>query len=236
MPIVIIDPGHGGSDPGAVGAGGTQEKEVNLAVSLQVADILSQVAEVRLTRTEDRVPGDGNKNEFFVRAQTANQCGADCFVSIHCNSAATPAAHGTETFCYTGSSRGRQMAVAIQKRLVEALGLADRKIKEANFAVLRLTTCPSALVELAFISNAAEEGCLKSPIFQAKAARAIAGGIADFLGLEIRDGQTVKINVMGQVLEGVLIQDRTYVPVRALAEALGRTVEWDEKNKTVYIA
>lgn len=235
MPKIVIDPGHGGADPGAVGPSRVQEKDVNLSVSKLVADILSSVAEVRLTRSGDPAPGDEN-NELWVRAQIANNWGADCFVSVHCNSAASPQAHGTETYHYTGSSRGKGLATGIQKRLLGSLGLADRGVKEANFAVLRLTQCPAALAELAFISNSTEERYLKSPDFQAKAARAIAEGVADFLGLEIAAEEKVKINVAGMVLDGIMIGDLTYVPVRALAEALGRTVEWDEQNKTVNIA
>ena len=93
-------------------------------------------------------------------------------------------------------------------------------------------------MELAFISNPTEEALLVGSNFQSKAARAIAEGIAGYLGLQLpaaADSNTVLILVGGQVLEGQLINDRTWAPVRALAEALGRTVEWDEKTKTVTI-
>lgn len=235
MPKVVIDPGHGGVDPGAVGPGRVKEKDVNLLVSKKVAEILSPLADVRLTRSGDLAPGD-ELNELWVRAQIANNWGAECFVSIHCNSAASPQAHGTETHYYTGSSLGKQLASAIQKRLLINTGLTDRGIKEANFSVLRNTKCTAALVEMAFISNPTEESYLKSSQFQDKTARAIAEGIAEFLALEVPQDEKVKIKVEGLVLEGITIGDLTYVPVRALAEALGKTVEWDEKNKIVNIA
>lgn len=231
---VVIDPGHGGTDPGAVGPHGVQEKDITLAIALLVADILSPAVEVKLTRTDDTVPGD-EQNELAVRAQIANDWGADCFVSIHCNSAAVPQAHGTETYFYIGSSSGKKLAAAIQQGLLGALGLTDRGVKEANFAVLRRNTCPAALVELAFISNSTEEGYLNMPGFQTDAAIAVAKGIVDFLGQAIVPEDSVRIRVAGRVLRGLIIDDLTYGPVRALAEALGKEVKWDGSTKTVTI-
>lgn len=183
---VVIDPGHGGQDSGAVGPGGAQEKIITLAVAQQVAGLLSPVSEVRLTRTDDTALGRDDRSDLGGRAAVANEWGADCFVSIHCNGAGNPAAHGTETYHYPGSGQGRALTQAIHARLIPALGLADRGVKQGNFAVLRQTGCPACLVELAFISNPVEEGLLRSQDFQEKAARAIADGIADFLGARLQ--------------------------------------------------
>lgn len=185
MKKVMLDPGHGGYDPGAVGPSGVQEKNITLAVALQVADFLASAAEVRLTHKED-VPWDDN-SDLAARSAMTNEWSADCFVSIHCNSASGPEAHGTETFHYPGSEQGQALANSLQARLINALGLTDRGVKEANFAVLRQTNCPACLAELAFVSNPAEEALLVSPDFQAKAARAIAEGVVDFLGLSLPD-------------------------------------------------
>lgn len=187
---VVIDPGHGGEDPGAVGPGGIQEKSVNLAVAQRAAGLLSPVAEVRLTRTEDRALGTDDRSDLGGRAALANEWGADCFVSIHCNGAADPSAHGTETYNYPDSGQGLELAQTIHARLVPALGLADRGVKQANFAVLRQTDCPACLVELAFISNPAEERLLESRDFQEAAAQAVAAGIADFLGACLQPAST----------------------------------------------
>lgn len=183
MKKVMLDPGHGGYDPGAVGPSGVQEKNITLAVARQVADLLSAAVEVQLTHKED-VAWDDN-SDLAARSALANEWSADCFLSIHCNSAADPQAHGTETFHYPGSEQGQALANSVQAKLINALGLTDRGVKEANFAVLRQTNCPASLAELAFVSNPAEEALLESPDFQAKSAKAIAEGIVGFLGLSL---------------------------------------------------
>jgi len=244
MKKIMIDPGHGGRDPGAVGPSGVQEKVITLAVVKQVASILAPVAEVKLTRDGDIALGANLSADLTARTNAANNWGADCFVSIHCNSAADHSAHGTETYHYPGSTLGAALAQAIHSKLIPALGLTDRGVKEANFAVLRQSKCPAALVELAFISNVAEEKLLNTPAFQAKAARAVAEGIAQFLGLRLPAGalappalnhDTVKIRIGNLVLDGFIKDGSTYAPVRGVAEALGHKIAWDEKNKMVVI-
>ena len=236
---IMIDPGHGGQDPGAVGPTGVQEKMITLAVAKKVADILRSVAEVRLTREDDRALGDTKSTDLTTRANMANAWGADCFVSIHCNSAGNSTAVGTETYCYALGGQGEKLARAIHTRLI-AKGLPDRGIKTADFAVLRQTKMPAALVELAFISNPTEEAMLESPAYQDRAAQAIAEGIADYMGVQLpapapADLDAVSIVVAGRELEGKIIDGRSWAPVRALAEALGRTVEWDEATRTVVV-
>jgi N-acetylmuramoyl-L-alanine amidase len=241
---VCIDAGHGGKDPGAVGPTGLQEKVVTLAVSLQVAQILKAAGlAVKLTRTDDSYV------VLSQRADISNQFGADAFVSVHVNSVDNNKAGGTETYHHTMSAPGKKLAAAIQKRLVSALGLADRGVKKENFAVLRLTEAPAALAELAFISNPTEEALLKKPDFLAKAARAIAEGIADFLGVQLRPAEqapapaapspanedAVKIVAGEKTIEGIMLNGVTYAPVRALAEALGKQVKWDPAKREVEI-
>lgn len=236
--IVILDPGHGGIDPGAVGPKGLQEKVVTLAVAKQVASILSPVVDVRLTHDSDIALGSTTSADLSTRARLANQAGADVFVSIHCNSATNRIAGGTEVYHYPSSAQGNLLASTVYSHLLPAVSLSARGVKTANFAVLRETDMPACLVEMAFISNPAEEALLGSAAFQETAATAIAQGIANYLGVELLEPVepgTVRIIVDGQVLTGLLIDDRSYAPVRALAEALGRTVEWDERSKTVKI-
>ncbi len=241
MKKIMIDPGHGGRDPGAAGPTGVQEKVITLAVAKLVAAILAPVAEVRLTRDSDIALGADQSTDLTARANLANTWGADIFVSIHCNSAANQSATGTEVYCYSLKGEGDKLAKAVHDRLIPALGLPDRGVKEANFAVLRETKMPACLAELAFISNHTEEGLLETPAFQARAARAIAEGVAGYLGLQLpapvpADPNAVTIRVGGQTLGGKEIDGRTWVPVRVLAEALGRKVEWDGATRTVTIS
>ena len=180
--IIAIDPGHGGKDSGAVGPTGVQEKVVTLAIVQLVATHLGNAGcKVILTRASDV---DVSLND---RAEIANEKNVDVFVSVHCNAAANPAAHGLEAFYFRQSGAGKRLAEGILSKLALETGLADRGTKESGFAVLRLTDMAAALVECGFISNPAEENLLVRAEFQKKCAKAIADGIAAFLGLKKPD-------------------------------------------------
>ena len=175
MTTVVLDPGHGGRDPGAVGPTGLEEKTIALDIALGTARVLrARGVDVEMTRSDDRfIP-------LAERAAVANRIGAQCFVSIHINSADNPSAHGTETFAFRGGTPAQRLALAIQVRLVAALRLRDRGVKFADFQVLRATRMPAALVEVAFINNPHEEKLLRDPDFLDSAATAIAQGIIDW--------------------------------------------------------
>lgn len=182
---VTVDAGHGGYDPGAVGPNGLQEKDVTLVVSKLLATKLQQAGiEVILTRDSDQTPW-GPNDDLQTRCRIANEWGADLFVSVHCNSAANPAACGTETYAYKPGGQGERFARAVQDELIRALGLTDRGVKYANYYVLRYTNMPAILVELAFISNPIEERLLGKPDFQDLCATAIARGIGRVIGVQI---------------------------------------------------
>lgn len=183
---VCLDPGHGGFDPGAVGPGGLKEKDVTLAVCRTVASLLaSSGIEVKLTREDDRAVGNDVDTDLYNRCRIANQWGADLFISVHCNSAINPAAHGTETYCYKLGGQGEVLAKTIQGELVAATGRTDRGVKTANYYVLRRTNMSAVLTELAFISNREEERLLAGHGYQEKCATAIAKGISKVIGIQI---------------------------------------------------
>lgn len=182
---ICIDAGHGGYDPGAVGPGGTKEKDVTLVISLLLAEKLRVAGqEVILTREGDVVKWTPS-NDLTKRCQIANNNKADVFISIHANAATNPAATGTETYHHVSSIAGKKLAKAVQENLIIAFGLPDRGIKTANFTVLTGTNMPAILVELAFISNQAEEAMLRSAGYQEQAAEAIYRGLARIYGLEV---------------------------------------------------
>ena len=237
---ICIDPGLGGYDPGAVGPTGLKEKNVTLPVAMLLADILRAAGqEVILTRDSDNTPWDSD-NDLWKRCQIANDYGADVFVSIHINSAANPAATGTETYCVAFGGEGEKIARSVQKELVAALGLPDRGIKAANFYVLKRTDMPAILTELAFISNPDEEYMMRTDDFLSRAAEAIAQGIGNLYGFAVKgkapSSNAVTITCGGQTFSGMLIGDITYAPVRAVAEALGKQVGWDGNTRTVTIS
>lgn len=178
---VCIDPGHGGYDSGAVGPTGALEKNVTLAVALKVGKILEQNGiEVVYTRTSDNVPWPSDVvQDLQMRCDISNNAEAQYFVCIHANSADDPTARGTETYYCDGSSEGQKLAQAIQQELIKVNGLEDRGIKTANYYVLKNTSAPAILTELAFISNSKEEALLTSDDFQNKCAQAIAVGVLE---------------------------------------------------------
>ena len=193
---IAVDAGHGGSDPGAIGPDGLDEKNVNLAVARRVAELLEQQgARVVLTRSDDSYVG------LDERTQIANQAGTDLFVSIHMNASTDSSYNGTATYylsqagvddaVYYGLA-GRaaederrqvssELASCIQSELVSSLGLKDDGTRQANFAVLRTSLMPAVLVEVAFISNPWEESQMTTDQFVENAAQGIVRGIADFL-------------------------------------------------------
>lgn len=182
---VCIDPGHAGGhiDPGAIGVSGTQEADVNLAVSKLVKQYLEAAGcEVYMTRTEQE---QAETDELSYRTTYSDSVGADLFVSIHANSAPSCCAEGTETWYWYCSDKGKKLAQCIQNQLVNSLGLSDRGIKESapgqSLYVLHRTNAVSVLVELGFLSNASDEAVLNSSKGQDTAAAAIARGITDYL-------------------------------------------------------
>lgn len=154
---IVIDPGHGGSNPGAV-ANGTRESDFNLAASLALQDKLRKAgAKVVMTRTADTtVAPEGNplSAELQKRVDIAEANQADVFVSIHANSNPDKKIAGAMTFFSQNGSE--PLAKDMQAALVKATGAKDRGANAANFHVLRNTSMPSVLVETGFLTNAEE--------------------------------------------------------------------------------
>lgn len=176
--LIVLDPGHGGHDPGAVGPTGLRESDIVLDVAKRVRDLLLDSGhKVRLTRETDCYVS------LSARAEFANRERAELFVSVHCNAATDPRAHGTETWYYPSSVNGRRLAEVLQQALVAALRRRDRGLKtSSNLTVLRRTVMPAALVELAFISNDEEEQLLGLDEVRMAAATAIAEGVRSYIG------------------------------------------------------
>jgi N-acetylmuramoyl-L-alanine amidase len=175
---VVIDPGHGGPDPGAVGIGGLRETDVVLDVSLQVAQLLqARGVSVSLTRTSE-VDVD-----LPPRVALANSIGAHVFVSLHANalSMARPDVNGVETFYFEGGS-SRRLATIIQERLMAiSPGTPDRGARPGRFYVIRRTTMPSALAEMGFVTGEVDAPRLADPNFRRRLAQAVATAILEYL-------------------------------------------------------
>ncbi len=167
--VIVIDPGHGGMDPGAISPSGVMEKDVVLAISLKLEKLLHDAGALPImTRYRD---------EFIPlreRAEFANRARADIFISIHANSVARDIPEGTETYVRTGAgTTTRFLAEEVQRQVVETLGLLDRGVKQKNYAVLHPLKMPGILHEVAFLSNLREEAILIDPVWQQRTAEAI---------------------------------------------------------------
>lgn len=174
--IVAIDPGHGGRDPGAVGIGGLQEKNVVFPVSTRVAQLLREAGvDVVMTRTSDITL------DLEPRVNIANNANATIFLSIHANaiSMSRPDVNGVETYYYSES--GRQLASVIHANVLPASGFGDRGVKQARFYVLRNTAMPAALLELGFVTGANDAPKLRDPAWQERISQAIARGLLQYL-------------------------------------------------------
>ncbi|QWH17169.1 N-acetylmuramoyl-L-alanine amidase [Bacillus mycoides] len=189
--VVIIDPGHGGFDPGNPGQG-VEESEIVFDISLRLQQLLEKNTPLKalLTREENGNPGS-NKNESLVnRVKFGQENNADIFVSIHANSSQNHDGYGTETYYYKKSKRGEEtqiekdsevLAKKIQKRVVEALHTRDRDIKDDHsFYVVNKNTVPAVLTELAFIDNNIDNGKLATESGRQIAAEAVYAGILDY--------------------------------------------------------
>lgn len=216
--LLVIDPGHGGKDPGALGRKGTREKDVVLNIANYLRDLFLQDSTMKVLMTRE--------TDVFVeledRAKLANTHKADLFVSIHINSHPQASVKGLELYHFGEASDPRALAVAArengtplekdappwqfiladklndkkiddsrelawttQKTLMNYLNsfykIKDHGVKTAPFFVLRMTTMPAILAEIAFISNPTEEKLLQSPTYQKRIAKGIFSGLQSYI-------------------------------------------------------
>ncbi|MEA5532090.1 N-acetylmuramoyl-L-alanine amidase [Dolichospermum sp. UHCC 0684] len=173
--VVIIDPGHGGKDSGAIGIGGVLEKDVILPISKRITEVLERNGiQVIMTRGSD----------YFVtlpgRVTMAQRANADVFVSIHANSAGAnrPEVSGLETYHYDS---GLRLAQIVHSKILQSLNVRDRNVRKARFYVLRKTSMPSILVETGFLTGRDDAAKLRTSAYQNQMADAIAQGILQYL-------------------------------------------------------
>ncbi len=173
---IVLDPGHGGTDPGAVGSTGLYEKSVVLDIAKRVAAQLEAMgAKVALTRSDDV------SISLPKRVSAASNAHGDAFISIHANASRSGGPTGTETLYANKTAMSKVLAEYIQTALVSQIGQFDRGARERNdLMVLREAKCPACLVEVVFMSNLTEELLLLDPAFRQKAAKGIVNGIVSY--------------------------------------------------------
>lgn len=175
--LVVLDAGHGDTDPGAGSKSGRKEKEFNLSMILKLAKQLQDdpYIAISLTRKDDTFI------ELDDRVKHANELGADLFVSIHGNSFTKDTISGTET--YYSRDESRRLADVLHKRIVEAAGLSDRNVRKKDLRVTKGTVMPAVLCEIGYLSNLQDEQAMFNEDFQNRVAAAIAAGIREYLNV-----------------------------------------------------
>jgi N-acetylmuramoyl-L-alanine amidase len=177
--LVMLDPGHGGKDPGAIGLGGLREVDVILPVAKRVAELLEkQGIAVKMTRNSDYFVG------LDERVTMSRDAGATLFVSIHANSIDNrPDVNGLETYHY---NLGKSFADTVHSVVVDYVNkngfyIANRNVRSARFLVLRKSAIPAILVETGYLTSEAESSRLRRDDYQKVMAEAIAKGIVQYV-------------------------------------------------------
>ena len=186
--VVVVDPGHGGVDPGMVGVNNTIEKDINLQISKLLKEMLEEKGmTVILTREEDEGlynESDNNKktSDMKKRCEIITENGADLVISIHQNSFSDEAVSGAQVFYYKHSKEGEALAQSIQASFKERVDESNtRKAKENDtYYMLVHTPCPTVIVECGFITNYEEAALLVTEDYQKKVSEAIMEGILEY--------------------------------------------------------
>ena len=188
-PVVVLDAGHGGDDPGKIGINKVLEKDINLSVTLKTKALLeAEGVEVVLTRKDENglyKSTDGNKKRADLnrRCNLIEESGADFVVSIHQNSYRDGGVRGAQVFYYKDSEEGKKLAEAIQNVFNETISSEKKRAPKANgeYYMLLHVSCPIVIAECGFLSNWEEAERLKDDAYQDQVAEALAKGILSYL-------------------------------------------------------
>ncbi len=186
--IVLIDPGHGGGDPGKVGVNGLKEKDINLDIALELQEMLTESGiKAYLTREEDVDLADesaGNRkvSDLKNRVLMAADKKADILVSIHQNSFSSDKVKGCQTFYYSHSEMGKILAENILECVKIQTDKENSRIAKPNdsYYILLHSSCPAVIVECGFLSNHQEASKLSEKEYRKKVAKGIAEGIGKY--------------------------------------------------------
>lgn len=193
--VVVIDAGHGGTDPGKVGVNGAKEKDINLAIAKALQVVLENDGfQVVMTRTTDRFLNEGEKfskvGDLNARCQIINNTYAtnkDCvMISIHQNSFTSESVHGAQCFYYQRSEPSKQLAEIVQNKLNENINIEKAKKAKPNdsYYMLINSKCPGVIIECGFLSNNAETEKLVTAEYQSKLAEIIKECLKEYFGVE----------------------------------------------------
>ncbi|WP_066188855.1 N-acetylmuramoyl-L-alanine amidase family protein [Gracilibacillus timonensis] len=177
---IIIDPGHGGEDPGSIGVSGSYEKDFTLSLAMKVFHLMDDIPRIEVYMTRDK--------DVFLSAETrvrpkfANDLKADLYISLHANTFTDPSVSGTETYYYDQSSFA--LANMLHKYVAEATGFRNRGVKKEDLFVLRDTNMPAILLEIGYMTNPKEEQTMLTETFQQQVAKSIKNGVKEYLKID----------------------------------------------------
>lgn len=185
--IIVIDPGHGGKDPGKIGVNQAEEKEINLKVSMFLKKELEKKGfQVCMTREEDTTATgeyEGAKSaDMRRRVEIMEESGADVCISVHMNSFESGKTFGPQLFFYEESVEGRELAEKIQEELTNIVCPEGKRKEKGNreYYILKKSPCPAVIVECGFLSNPQEAEKLVDEGYQKKLAKGICVGIMNY--------------------------------------------------------
>lgn len=192
-PVIVVDPGHGGIDPGKVGINGSYEKDINLAIAMYLKEALEKKnCQVIMTREEDNglyQASDTNKKmaDLRKRVEIMNQDNVDLIVSIHQNSFTNERSRGAQVFYQSSSKTGEAFARLLQAQLISSLDATNHREAKGNsdYYLLKNTKQTAVIVECGFLSNSEEAEKLNDATYQRQIAWAIAQGTLEYL--EVRE-------------------------------------------------
>jgi N-acetylmuramoyl-L-alanine amidase len=187
-PVIVIDPGHGGYDPGKVSSDGVNEKDINLQIACLLKENLEERGyQVYLTRNSDISLGDAgasNKkmSDLMERIACAASSSANLLLSIHQNSFSDPTVHGAQVFYYTSSNEGKTLAELIQSNLKNMVDLENTREAKGNseYVILAQSPCTSLIVECGFLSCPDEASRLTTDSYQEAIVTAIADSLDEY--------------------------------------------------------
>lgn len=179
--VIVIDPGHGGWDPGKTGVNGANEKDINLAIAKKLAQYLEDSgADVIMTRDDDEALSENKREDLKLRTESIDE--SDLLISIHQNSFPQQKIWGAQVFYYESSDEGKKLAELVQLSIKEYIGDGNKRVPKSSdsYYILKNTDVTSIIVECGFLSNNDEEQKLNSEQYQDKIAWAIYMGILKY--------------------------------------------------------
>lgn len=187
--VIVIDPGHGGEDPGKVGINDVLEKDLNLQISEKVAKLLENAGiQIVMTRTDDKVP-DAKKQDLSQRVQLINDTNPTLALCIHQNSYPDESIKGAQVFYHTITPEAEDIASIIQEALRTIDPNNKRQIKENDtYYMLKNTKVPTIIVECGFLTNPEEAAKLTQEDYQTQLAQAITEGVIEWLNAAKNEG------------------------------------------------